>query len=192
MKKTAYERFTAAQEATLLRINQLNDDINANRAAHAKSLKEFDTAMLAGDDNAAKSAREQCEKLDRDLAWLQRTIGLLSKDGGRGDPAVVEAGKQLIAENRAKMEKFTVRWEYAAEELAKHREAFMALVAELGKIDREARKLRAQAESVFAATGINAPWIASPADRVVNMDKQTGIIYIEPRTLTQIFKRGKV
>jgi hypothetical protein len=45
---------------------------------------------------------------------------------------------------------------------------------------------------VFTVTGINAPWVAAPGDRAVNIDKQSGLIFIDPKRITTIYKKGKV
>jgi hypothetical protein len=45
---------------------------------------------------------------------------------------------------------------------------------------------------VFTVTGITANWIAAPGDRVVNLDKQSGLIFIDPKKITTIYKKGKV
>ena len=69
-EKTVYEKFTAAQEGTLAKRSDLNEQITLNRNAHALALKKFDDNMLRGNEAEAARAREECEKLDADLAWM--------------------------------------------------------------------------------------------------------------------------
>jgi hypothetical protein len=185
------DKFLPAEKAALSRRSERNNEITVNRAGYAQSLAAFDRAMMAGDEDAAQRAREACEKADADVQWLHRALEA-TKDGGRYDPVVIEAGEEVLVENRAIMAGHNDRWDHIAKNMEEHKTAIMELTAELGKIQMAGKRLRAQAEHVFTVTGSSSPWLAAPGDKAVNLDKQKGLIYVDPKLMTTIYRKGKI
>lgn len=186
-----YAEFAAAREAILHRINKINDDINQNRAKYATTLAARDNAMLSGNEAEAEELKNQCLKLDEQYGWLSRDVQILSNNGARNAPPVLEAGERTIAANKKTMAELQNRWDHIVEQLNGHRDAWYKLTAELGKIAIAGHKIRAQNEDVMTTTGLAGAWVSSPDDRAVNVDKQRGVIFLDPKKTLQIFKRGK-
>jgi len=188
---TVYENFTFKVEGTLAKRSELNDQINANRAAHAKALAEFDRATMRGDTDAATRAREECEKLDRDVQWLQRSLDLITRDGGRHDPDVVEAGRAVYNHNKPAMKELTTEFNNVTATLAETKTTYMTLVRKLGEIQRAGAKLRTQNAHVAEVLGNSLPWIEAPGDVTVNITRQKGIIYIDADEITRVYQGRK-
>jgi hypothetical protein len=50
---TAYEQFNAERESLLEQVHTINDKININRHEAAQKVKDWEAAVLAGDDELA-------------------------------------------------------------------------------------------------------------------------------------------
>jgi len=185
------DEFNVEREAELQRINNQNTALNENRLQRATVQTRYNAATLDGDAVAADKCMAEMEELDKTFARLNYDLKLMEENRGKS-PKLAKLGHAVIEEVRVTMNGLNGQWGDKMAALREHQAAMFNIVAELGLIDRAARKLRAQCENVLQITGINAPWVASPADRVVNTEKQTGAIYMEPRKLTQTFKTGKV
>ncbi|MCX5888255.1 MAG: hypothetical protein NTY36_02240 [Deltaproteobacteria bacterium] len=185
---TAYEemeKFLKDLEATKQELNDKKIVLVTQRAAKAQ---EIDEALLLSDGSEIQAT---LDALDNEAASLEQRIRVIDStlSGQRKSPQLAALASAAVAESRESIGKLQLQWDGLAGKLADLDAARSLLVAELGKINREAQALTSHA--VAANDKALPPRTAAPSlstGVIIQRDRRSGPIFPDLGRIEKTFK----
>lgn len=183
-----YSHFTDELEEHQLRRHNANIKVNELHMELENTRGQRQQAVLAGDEAKVEELTAACEQLETKIKYAQQDAEDLSRDGAfKFNNKARTIGKAVMDQNREKMAGFQKRWDSALEQFNGHKAAIYELVCELGRIEIEATKVRAQNQHIMEVTGLRGTWVSTPGGRAVNLLKNTGVIFFPVQDLRDRF-----
>ncbi|TSA06544.1 MAG: hypothetical protein D4R73_11125 [Deltaproteobacteria bacterium] len=181
------QSFLAELESTKWQLNDKKNGLIMQRAAKAQ---EIDEALLTGDGADIQAA---LDGIDGQVAALEQRIRVIDAtlSGQRKSPQLGDLAAAAVAESREKIAKLQIKWDEAAGELATLDVTRLALVGQLGGINREAQALTSRA--IAATDKMPAPRTAAPSlatGVTIRHDRRAGVIFPDLAHIEKTFTKG--
>ncbi len=168
--------------------NQLNDRKIVLVSQRAAKAAEIDEALLTGDGADIQAA---LDAIDGETAAIEQRIRVIDAtlSGQRKSPQLGDLAAAAVAESRERIVALQQDWDSLAEKLAELDVQRLELVADLGRINREAQSLTSRA--VAANDKTMGPRTAAPSlatNVIIRHDRRSGVIFPDHASIEKTFK----